>query len=239
MNRAPTLAAQLATGLRERIQDGEWAPGEQLPSETALAAQLGASRATVRQALNALQESGLVRIRHGRGTFVAHFPASIRSGLQELRSMTATIAEQGHTPGMRYRSREIRPATRDEAQALGIGPDSPVFAVERAITADDEVVAFSYDVIPAALLGDTFDPNEVAGSLFDLMERYRVLPDHGVAEVRPVLSPTVGWGEGVSRDGLYLLLEQTQHLADGSTVSYSRIYFVEDRFRFLIVRLRP
>ncbi|QVQ50076.1 GntR family transcriptional regulator [Spiractinospora alimapuensis] len=239
MNRAPTLAAQLAAGLRQRIHSGEWAPGEKLPSETTLAAELGASRATVRQAINALQEAGLVRVRHGRGTFVAHFPSVIRSGLQELRSMTATIAEQGLTPGMRYRHREVRPATGEDAERLGIAANDPVFAVERAITADDEVVAFSYDQIPANLLGADFDPNGVAGSLFDLMERYGVLPDHGVAEVRPVISPTVGWGEGVSPEGLYLLLEQTQHLADGSIVSYSRIYFVEDRFRFLIVRQRP
>ena len=51
---------QLAGLLRERITSGELAPGDRLPSESALAKQAGVSRSTVREALRILEQGGLV-----------------------------------------------------------------------------------------------------------------------------------------------------------------------------------
>jgi DNA-binding FadR family transcriptional regulator len=59
----------------EQLEDlvfGEFEPGAELPSETDLAAQLGVSRLTVREATKALQARGLVEIRQGRRPVVAH-----------------------------------------------------------------------------------------------------------------------------------------------------------------------
>lgn len=68
---------QIANVLRSRIDLLEWSPGEQLPSESALAASFGVSPLTVRQALALLaQEGRLVRLQ-GRGTFVSGDAAEI------------------------------------------------------------------------------------------------------------------------------------------------------------------
>jgi GntR family transcriptional regulator, transcriptional repressor for pyruvate dehydrogenase complex len=59
----------------EQLEDlvfGEFEPGAELPSESDLAAQLGVSRLTVREATKALQARGLVDIRQGRRPVVAH-----------------------------------------------------------------------------------------------------------------------------------------------------------------------
>jgi len=58
--RVPRAYEQLAAVLRERILQGALAPGDRLPSETALAQQAGVSRSTVREALRTLQEAGLI-----------------------------------------------------------------------------------------------------------------------------------------------------------------------------------
>ena len=59
--------------LAEQIGSGRLRPGQRLGAERTLAAELGVSRATLRQALAALAESGVVRRVPGRGggTFVA------------------------------------------------------------------------------------------------------------------------------------------------------------------------
>jgi GntR family transcriptional regulator len=54
-----------------RLVDGVWAPGEVLPSEGQLAAEIGVSQGTVRKALDELAAENLVVRRQGRGTFVA------------------------------------------------------------------------------------------------------------------------------------------------------------------------
>lgn len=79
--------------LRQAIQLGLLADGEQLPSESELAAQLGVSHMTLREALAVLREQGLVETRRGRvgGTFVRR-PAnpSVRAVRARLRSMSAS-----------------------------------------------------------------------------------------------------------------------------------------------------
>ncbi|MET7960973.1 GntR family transcriptional regulator [Micromonospora zamorensis] len=59
----------IADELRERIESGVIAPGALLPAESALTAEFEAARGTVRQAIAALREAGLVATEHGRGTY--------------------------------------------------------------------------------------------------------------------------------------------------------------------------
>ncbi|WP_020657605.1 FadR/GntR family transcriptional regulator [Amycolatopsis benzoatilytica] len=56
--------------LRHAIEHGEYAVGDKLPSEAALASEYQVSRSVVREALRALQALGLTESRTGRGTFV-------------------------------------------------------------------------------------------------------------------------------------------------------------------------
>ncbi|MFI5610343.1 FadR/GntR family transcriptional regulator [Amycolatopsis sp. NPDC051903] len=64
------LPEQVASELITRILDGELDLDEQLPSEVDLAAALGISRLTLREAVKALQNRGVLRIERGRGTYV-------------------------------------------------------------------------------------------------------------------------------------------------------------------------
>jgi GntR family transcriptional repressor for pyruvate dehydrogenase complex len=64
------LHEEVADRLEEMILDGQFAPGEALPSETKMAARLNVSRAVVRAAAGAMATKGLVEIRHGVGVFV-------------------------------------------------------------------------------------------------------------------------------------------------------------------------
>ncbi|GGC86737.1 FadR/GntR family transcriptional regulator [Chelatococcus reniformis] len=62
----------VASFIEDRILRGDWAVGARLPSETALAEQLGVNRSTMREAIRVLEQNGLVR-RHegGKRLFVS------------------------------------------------------------------------------------------------------------------------------------------------------------------------
>jgi GntR family transcriptional regulator, transcriptional repressor for pyruvate dehydrogenase complex len=72
----PTTFEETVERLGTAIRLGVLAPGTRLPAERDLADQLGISRSTLRQALNALVQSGHLVARRGRtgGTFVAEEP---------------------------------------------------------------------------------------------------------------------------------------------------------------------
>jgi GntR family transcriptional regulator, transcriptional repressor for pyruvate dehydrogenase complex len=61
---------QAAEQIAERIRAGAWRPGDRLPAERHLAAQLGISRGSTREALRILEATGLLEIRPGDGTIV-------------------------------------------------------------------------------------------------------------------------------------------------------------------------
>ncbi|MEA4888290.1 MAG: GntR family transcriptional regulator [Clostridiaceae bacterium] len=71
------LYAQLKGLLVERIQQNEYQPGQQIPSELALCGELSLSRPTVRQAIAELVAEGVLVIVKGKGTFVAAEPERI------------------------------------------------------------------------------------------------------------------------------------------------------------------
>ncbi len=70
------LYLQLMTHIRERILDGSFRPGTKIPTELEFANDYHLSRGTVRQALTALVNEGLLERVRGRGTFVRAVPAS-------------------------------------------------------------------------------------------------------------------------------------------------------------------
>ncbi len=61
---------QLRKLLEQQIETGRWPQGVRLPSEPSLSEYYKISRATVRQALHALEQQGLIRKEKGRGAFV-------------------------------------------------------------------------------------------------------------------------------------------------------------------------
>lgn len=84
---------EIADDLRGRVEGGEFAAGRLLPSESELSAAYGASRVTVRRALEALRDEGLVDSRQGFGWFVAVDP--VRQQLGRLGTIEGQLAAMG------------------------------------------------------------------------------------------------------------------------------------------------
>ena len=152
--------------------------------------------------------------------------------------MTETIRELGHDPGMEWRCLERRPATAHEARRLDVPVGAPVLASERAVLADGEVVAYSYDTIRLDGLPPTIENEIGRGSTFAAFERVGVEPVRAFATLHAVQSDEVGWGPRKPPNGLYLLLDQVHYAAGSQPLMYSRTYFVEGRFEFVILRTR-
>ncbi len=231
-----TRARWLAADLRTRLLASDWSRGSRLPSETDLAASYQVSRVTVRTALKALESQGLVDIRHGAGTFVADFGVAIRAGLQELGSITQTIRELGHEPAMEWRTVEERPATSGEADRLDLAAGAPVLSMEREILSDGEVVAYSYDAIRLDILPAGASEEIGRGSVFEVLERFGLRPRRAFARLHAVQNQEIGWGTRRPANGLYLLLDQVHYSPGSLPLMYSRTFFVEGAFEFVILR---
>lgn len=86
---------RVAETLRKAIADGDYTPGQKLPSGQDLSAELGVAIGTVRSALDLLRQEGLITTRHGQGSFVLDRPEQSggHSATDDLTLVRAELAE--------------------------------------------------------------------------------------------------------------------------------------------------
>src|SRR5215470_3041056 len=93
---------QVVSHIKNLIQRGVLRPGDRLPPERHLAAQIGVSRPTVRVGLHALAAMGVVRSRHGSGTYIPEGPPMLGS-----ESLSLLAALHGFTRDEMYEARRL------------------------------------------------------------------------------------------------------------------------------------
>ena len=90
------LYVHISRYLRGRILDGDLRMGDAIPSESELVTMFGTTRGTVRAAVDVLVGEGLVRRKHGRGTFVQLRP--IRHNMWNFGGFTDSLRGRSETP---------------------------------------------------------------------------------------------------------------------------------------------
>jgi GntR family transcriptional regulator len=228
--------------LRQRIDQGRLPAGSRLPSEPDLAVELQVSRATLREALRALEEEGLLRRRQGSGTYVADRPRMANS-LDVNFGVTEAIRAAGMRAGITQGRHWTEPASAAEAARLELEPGQDVLVVERVRTAEGKPVVLSRDLFPSHLLDDHPQAVEqmLERSIYDVLERdLGIVIHHGVARFRPVRADHAVAGRlGVPRGELLLYLWQVDYAQDGTPVISSHEFHLADAFDFTVVRRGP
>ena len=90
------ISNEIVGQVKAAIRDGKLAPGDQLPPERDLVAQLGVSRVTIRDALRTLEAHGLIEVRVGaRGGAFVTVPARghVSEGIADM-LMLASVTPQ-------------------------------------------------------------------------------------------------------------------------------------------------
>ncbi|MFD2264977.1 GntR family transcriptional regulator [Lacibacterium aquatile] len=145
------LYAQVKDLIIKRLIAGEWKPGELLPSEFRLAEIFNVSQGTVRKALDEMAAQNLVVRRQGRGTYVAeHSPH--RSLFHFFHICDA--AGERLLPVSRVLSRDVGPATAQEAARLQLGAGQQVLRLERVRLLNGEPAIVEKIMLPFDLFGD-------------------------------------------------------------------------------------
>jgi GntR family transcriptional regulator len=142
--------------LRERIMSRQWPPGTLLPAQRELADEFGVSVMTARQALQLLNDDGLIQSRQGCGTYVA---AHYAYDLGDLRSFATHLAGQGAQITTRILSSERIAAPEHVAARLGDHRDVLRLRRLRLVAGRPVMVQTSY--LPVPLVGD-LSPDDLA-----------------------------------------------------------------------------
>ena len=136
-------------GIEQAIQTGLVQVNDALPAERELAVALGVSRVTVRNAVRALVDKGILVQRHGAGTFVAS-RGSVSPN--RLTSFTEDMQDRGRITDTVWLDRSVGLPTPEECEALEIMPDRLVSRLYRLRLADKEPMCLEHAVLPQYIL---------------------------------------------------------------------------------------
>ena len=167
------LYQQIKNAITEKIHAGEWQPGEKIPSENQLAADLGASRMTINRPLRELTAEGVLKRVHGLGTFVAEPPR--HASLIELKPIETEIIAQGKSHRAELLSLvEIR-AKQTLAERMNVHAGDKLFHA---------VVVHYQDELPIQLENRHVNPAAVPG--FMQVDFSKITPSaYLISQVRP------------------------------------------------------
>lgn len=222
------LYLQVARKLRGAIKADRLRPGDALLSERELSELFNVSRITLRKALADLEDEGLLERQQGAGTFVSN---RVKKSFSRLSSFTEDMEARGYKPTAEWIEKAKVPASVDEAVALGVPPQSPVFRFVRLRFADGEAMALETSTIPDFCLEEA---KAVSSSL------YKALGEKGNRPVRALqklwamcLSAEEAALLGVSAGEAALTIERHGYLADGRACEYTRSIYRGDRYEFV------
>jgi GntR family transcriptional regulator len=163
------LYQQIKTLMTRGLQQGEWRPGEAIPSETELAVRFKVSQGTVRKAVDELAAENLLVRRQGKGTFVAtHAEQKVQYRFLRL------MPDNGENGGAQRRfidCRRLR-APADVARALNLKSGDSVVNIRRVLTFHAQPVVLDDIWLPGALFkGLTADRlSDYRGPMYGLFE---------------------------------------------------------------------
>lgn len=145
----PRISDAVAATLERRILEGSLKPGDRLPAERELAAELGVSRPSLREAIQKLASKGMVQSRQGGGTYVTE--------ALEAAFFDPWADMMGSHPTLREDMLEFRRMLEGQAAE---------WAAERATDADLQRLAQSYAALADAFVADDADRRSEADIAF-------------------------------------------------------------------------
>lgn len=154
--------------LISKIQDGTYAPGSELPSETTLIEQYDVSRITARRAIDELYLSDYIEKKQGKRAVVKQ--AVKTQELNCISSYTEEILKQGMTPSRKVLSAGLRLPTELEQKNLLLDKAEPVFSLCRIVYADDTPLCYTDTSVPYKYFRDIENYDFSEHSLYDVIE---------------------------------------------------------------------
>ncbi len=139
-----TMWRQIEQALRADILSGQLQ--HRLPNETALAERFCVNRHTVRQAVKALADHGLVDIRHGSGTFVRDDMLDYQVGRRSR--LAHSVAGARRIGASRVLSWDAMPATPEIGQLLDLTAGADVLCVESLDIVDSKIIGVCSQYFP-------------------------------------------------------------------------------------------
>lgn len=163
---------QLREIIRSRIEDGEYLPGTAIPSENTLADTFGINRLTVRNAVDALVNEGILQRVQGKGVFVVG--NKYEAVLEEHGGFVSSISDRNKRITVKELSKVIRRAGDLYSNYFNIDPDDDLFYLRHLRMLDGTPLTLEEIYIPREVIPQLEEVNTSVFTMKDAFSFYDV-----------------------------------------------------------------
>lgn len=230
-----TLQEQLMEFLRGEIRSGKFAPGDRLYSEAELKRMTGLSFVTIKRALAALAEEGLVVRRQGKGTFVKAREIVIRQSVSQLYSFVKDYSALGYKPEIALLSYEVSDEPKpDVLEQLELSEGERYYKLVRMLSLDGQPIGYEHNYLPERLFpGLTREAVRDRALYAILLEEYGNTIKHAKGSIQPVnLTQDQAERLHTTRGKAALLYCRTSYNQNGRPIEYTKAINRGDRYQF-------
>lgn len=215
---------QLRELIRTKIEEGEYQPYDSIPSENELAAEFNTTRPTVRNAVDALVEEGLLRRVQGKGVYVVDRSQELVES-QKVRGFREGISAQNAVPTVKILSKNRRPAGEYYARLFSIQADDMVLVARRLNYVNNVPISIERTVIPLPIFPEI---EKIDIALFSLYDAYALF-GHPIAQAVERLDMV----RLTARDARFLEMKENQPVMVYDCISYDEMGAAMEHSRML------
>jgi GntR family transcriptional regulator len=224
---------QLRELLRDEIASGRWEVGGRLPSERELCDAFNLSRTTIREAIDALVNEGLLRREKGRGTFIAE-PKITEKWLEAADSFTESMMQQGYQIETQVLNLRTEPASYNVSRELRLRTGESVIVLDRLRLILQEPILVVTSYIPEKFCPRLIDEDFSNQSLYQVLrDKFGIYITSAKRVMEAVAANELEANLLQLRQGAPLMLiESIAFLGDGTPIEYFKARHRGDRTRF-------
>ncbi|GLC78893.1 GntR family transcriptional regulator [Lacrimispora brassicae] len=223
---------QLREVVRSKIEEGEYAPGTAIPSENVLAGTYGINRLTVRSAIDALVNEGLLKRVQGKGVYVV---AQIERDLEVLGGFTQTMDEKHVQNKRKILLKGQRKAGEKYAAVFGIDEEDMLYYIKRLDYADEDPIAIQEIYVPYNLVPKMEGIDQTVFSMFEIYKFYGINPVRAWQTLDLVqLTQSDARLININKDQTVFLFSCTTYDEDDRVIEYSKSYTRGDKCNFKV-----
>ncbi len=225
---------QLREIVRNKIEEGEYMPGTAIPSENKLAETFGINRLTVRNAVEALVNEGILQRVQGKGVFVVG--DKYEEVLEEHGGFVSSPSLKNKRVSIKELDKTLRYAGDKYSNFFDIAQDALIFDIRHLNYLNDTPLSLEQIFVPEDVLPQLKEVNSSVFSMMDIFTFYGIevcsmrqtleLVTEGLSKTRKML--------GVPDDVALIMLECSYRDRDGRVIEFSRSFIRSDKSSFCI-----
>lgn len=224
---------QLRENIRNKIEEGEYQPGTAIPSENTLAKTFGINRITIRNAVDALVNEGLLKRVQGKGVFVVGQKLTV--SIEGTGGFVSDSMSVNQNVSVKEISKIVREANNKYANIFNIELEDEIYQIRHLTHVGGEEVAVEDYFFPASII-PSFD--SINTSIFTFKD---IFSFYGIKQSKMTQSLTIVKGPSKLRkllntpNGVMLFLLECDYYGEtNQIIAHSITYIRSDKQSFTV-----